>query len=476
MVPQKVSKQMDQQKEPYSESGLDTFCKDRIKPKQMYNKEENFNSFIPISNQVLNGNEKEKKERKLKEFKKLNILTYNCRGLNDNEKRNNIFKKIKNLDMDIIMLQETHSKEKYNRSLNWSGESIWNSNQDGKGGVAILFKKDLEVKVIHKYEIKGRAILILVDYNLCTFLIANIYAPNEASERKNFFNQLLMEMIKICENDNFKEKGIKIIIGGDFNMVESTNDDKIGGNLSNGTSGTYEINKIKNKLNLVDIWRELNVNKKEFTWCNGEKNIWIRLDRFYISKDMRSDVNNCKIENWFDSDHKPVWFSIDLKEIKVKAPYWILNTSYLKEDEYIKRMKNILDFWIKNKNKWSSMIDWWERLKTTIKEFSLKYGKIRKKKQKDKKEKLIEEIKELENMIHDDINNEERIKDLNEKIETLKKIEFEELEGYRIRSKLKWELEGERTNKFFLRLEKEKKGKDYLKIEEDEILNFYSNL
>ena len=39
----------------------------------------------------------------------LSILSLNINGLNENKKRNNLFEKLSNKNIDIILLEETHS-------------------------------------------------------------------------------------------------------------------------------------------------------------------------------------------------------------------------------------------------------------------------------------------------------------------------------------------------------------------------------
>ena len=56
---------------------------------------------------------------------------------------------------------------------------------------------------------------------------------------------------------------------------------------------------------LADAFRNKYPNKREYTWCNPSKTIVIRLDRFYVSKNLLKDllsVTHCPIVETI-SDH-----------------------------------------------------------------------------------------------------------------------------------------------------------------------------
>ena len=81
---------------------------------------------------------------------KLSVLYLNINGTFEDKKRNNLFKNVINKNIDIILLQETHSTNKTisQWEKEWLGKSLWNSGKISKSsGVAILLKKDLNIKL-----------------------------------------------------------------------------------------------------------------------------------------------------------------------------------------------------------------------------------------------------------------------------------------------------------------------------------------
>ena len=74
---------------------------------------------------------------------KLSALSLNINGLSGDKKRNKLFAKLINKNIDVILLQETHStKQTTNKwKKEWLCKYFWNSGKITKSsGVAILIK------------------------------------------------------------------------------------------------------------------------------------------------------------------------------------------------------------------------------------------------------------------------------------------------------------------------------------------------
>ena len=150
--------------------------------------------------------------------------------------------------------------------------------------------------------------------------IINIYSPTNSKDRKNFYINL----------QNFINYDEKTIIAGDFNMIENTFLDMTGGNPNKThTIGLETLKTVKNKLNLIDIWRKNNPFQKRFTYNNGDNTIHSRLDGFYITKFIKPA--KCQIIPNTISDHDSVSVHILVNKTEPKRPrIWKLNTSILK--------------------------------------------------------------------------------------------------------------------------------------------------
>ena len=83
----------------------------------------------------------------------LNIATFNVNGINEYNKRNSIFRKLRDMNLDIICLQETHIEAQNIETVkkHWQQMSIWSPGPSGKSrGVAILFKSN-NITILDKY-------------------------------------------------------------------------------------------------------------------------------------------------------------------------------------------------------------------------------------------------------------------------------------------------------------------------------------
>lgn len=155
-------------------------------------------------------------------MEKLEIISVNVRGLNTPEKRKKIYSWLKESNTDIVLLQETHYIEK-NENLynyNWKGDSFHAfSDSAFSKGVSVLFNDKIKTNIMNvRKSIDGRRILINIEIDSKIFTLVNIYAPNDANKRCEFFKKLKVFISKNCINEN-------IILCGDFNCNMSNNAD-----------------------------------------------------------------------------------------------------------------------------------------------------------------------------------------------------------------------------------------------------------
>ena len=163
----------------------------------------------------------------------------------------------------------------------------------------------------------GRHLSIKVETELQSYTITNIYAPNIPKKRKNFFQKL-----ETCISDNTNN-----ILGGDFNMVEDVPNDRAGGNPTTQHYGIEHIKNIKNRNNMIDIWRKQNPKKKEYTYFNNLADFKSRIDRFYLTTNIEINykIKTQIIQNYL-SDHRMIKLSIH-KKMKKKEDHHIGNST-----------------------------------------------------------------------------------------------------------------------------------------------------
>ena len=169
---------------------------------------------------------------------------------------------------DFIFLQETHSKKDSETCWKneWGSEIIMAHGSSNSCGVAILVKKGVDCTVHSRIlDPSGRYIILKAEINDKMY----VYAPNKDTNISNFFNNILMTVRK---NNSDEEENI--IIGGDFNCPLNPNLDKKGGLLIPRKSVVTTI-EILQELNLVDIWRVMNPERKSFTWSQNSPMIFL---------------------------------------------------------------------------------------------------------------------------------------------------------------------------------------------------------
>ncbi|KAG0573683.1 hypothetical protein KC19_VG200300 [Ceratodon purpureus] len=164
---------------------------------------------------------------------KLTIYSLNVRGLNDPAKVTRLRNYIQNLQPapDILMLQEhklTGEKAAIlGRQLNPTYRYLFiaarpgyrnedRANGAGRGGTATLIQNSLDRFIINSVSLyQGRALWIVLG-NIAGYSwgFLNVYSPNDAQERTRFWESILDNLPPNCH----------WMVGGDFNMVESSVD------------------------------------------------------------------------------------------------------------------------------------------------------------------------------------------------------------------------------------------------------------
>ena len=252
-------------------------------------------------------------------MKNYKIISWNVNGIRAIMKKD-FLKDIKEINPDIICLQETKASEidalkaievmdNYHIYVNSSKE------KKGYSGTAIL-SKEKPLNVINDIGIdihdkEGR--VMCAEYE--NFNLINVYVPNSGQELKrlDYRNIWDRDFLNYCID---KCQTNKTIITGDFNVAHNEIDiarPKPNYNKSAGYTQA-EIDGFSNFLNngFVDIYRANNPDKVKYSWWNyrfksRDRNVGWRIDYFLISDGTVNNVKNTDIENeYFGSDHCPV--------------------------------------------------------------------------------------------------------------------------------------------------------------------------
>ena len=381
----------------------------------------------------------------------LNVSSLNVRGLRDNTKRRNVFEWLRNKNADVVFLQETHchlKKDETQWSKEWSGtktHNYWSLGSSRSKGVAILFSKDMCRRNITVTNVEidpnGRSVKLILEINGNKYRLINIYAPNNEAERVKFF----IDMTKYISDDIDAEN----VLGGDFNCAMNSNNDRHNCSDKNDI-GQIDLHHICSKYDLEDIWRRRNPNKEEFTW-NG-RNKSSRIDYWLTSISLSNqidDVYHCYAPY---TDHKLINIKFRTEETPTGKGLWKMNASNILKDDFRKDFTLMWDKWKVQKSKYDDIRIWWDlgkrHIKNLTRDFSIKVNRAEKLKLNDLEKRI--------NNMHIKGEFREEVKGLKKEYED---IHSKALEGKRVRSRIQWWEEGEKSSKNFHGLEK-RNGKD----------------
>ena len=185
----------------------------------------------------------------------------------------------------------------------------------------------------------------------------NIYAPSGSQNkqaRRTFFGQDIFRVIRGLDKTN-------PIIGGDFNCIISSKD----------TEKNFADKKCPALKNLVDSfsysdpYRLLHPDGEDFTFCRPSCAA-SRLDRFYVPQHLAGDVKQVSHHASL-ADHKYVVMTISLPDVsKIPEPvfannsYWKLNTSILKDEDFLPNFSKMYQKLQSKIDEFSSIADWWD--------------------------------------------------------------------------------------------------------------------
>ena len=398
------------------------------------------------------------------------LISQNVRGLGESLKRKTIFEEFKK-QSDITFLQETHGTPETEKvwESECGGQAYFSHGASNARGVMIILSEKLDVQTTRKITDKeGRFIILTCTIQGTKFLIYNVYAPNDKKDHEAFLKSLEEKLDEISPNEYEY-----IISAGDWNFTYEEID-RSGGNYTIWTENEHTLNRIKEKYDLIDIWRTRNPEKKRYTWRKKRPLIQSRIDRLYISDTLQYNVSRTEILPGKKSDHSAIMISIKpTKFIGNTGPnYWKFNNSLLKNNEFTDGLKKYITTDIENECKdFANKQVKWEFTKYRIKQWSIRKSKQIAKERRSKEYILERKIKILEEKMGADPNK-KSFEDLEQCKCDLDKIQEQKMQALIIQSRIQHYEEGEKSSAFFLNQIKQNKRKSTIRkliVDEQEI-------
>ncbi len=384
----------------------------------------------------------------------IHIGTVNVRGLNDPRKRKTFLHWLREKRFEIICLQETFLKEESTQLLvkEWEGKMIINAtNSAHSRGCAVLFSKHFNFELINSYVDKdGRRILVNISYANQVYSIVCLYAPNNESHRKDFFNKTNKWINQNALNLN------NLSVCGDLNCaLESA--DRMGSSYAD--SSRCNLKTLMQKLSLQDLFRKKYPQKIMYTYYNKTKTIQSCIDyvlgtAYFLNRiDKIFSLHPPKIP-----DHKMVVCKL-LPDVKIGTGYWKLNVSLLQHDDFKQQISNVIRHTKQQVNEKSNENELWDLCKIKIKEISIKYSYDARCKSKAEICNIEKQIVNIDKEINEEADIKKREK-LNIEMKRLKQklnaYYDTKADGAYVRSRAQWIQEGEKNSRYFLALEQKR--------------------
>ena len=390
----------------------------------------------------------------------INVLSANCQGLRNAEKRMDVISYFKETNANIICLQDTHLIEEDMMNVKglWNNDIFINGGKTNSRGVAIFLNNNFEYEVLScKKDKNGNYLNLLLKLSSMTINLITLYGPN--NDFPSFFEEIQTLLENVSSDYN--------ILCGDFNVALNPDLDTCNYRHINNPKARQAVLDIMRENDLSDIYRELHPNTKRYTWRRRNPVKHARLDLFLASSNILDITNNCEIRISYRSDHSVIELDLMLNQFSRGKGLWKFNNSLLECPDYLNLINNVIEeeklkyavpvydlsYLENNCAKFEMTIGhdlFLETLLLRIRGETIKFASVQKKNISQFEKQLLFDIEKLE------------AKDpfctLNSTLLLDKKAELESIRGKKmkgqfVRSRLQWLQDGERPSKYLSGLE-----------------------
>jgi exonuclease III/ribonuclease HI/predicted transposase YbfD/YdcC len=253
-----------------------------------------------------------------------------------------ILGEVRSFEEDEIEIKRSWLHLKYKCECNlWSKYENIDNNNTAKGGIIIIFKEELDLKVVTF----NKGLLRISGINEIKILGA--YAPSSATDREirqEWWNQTF----RICEKINEEDKELVLI--GDLNVhiiPELDHNESCNCWLPEGWERLEQI--------LADRWREENPNKRKNTYIHSRAQT--RVDYALLSYNSYNKIKKIdylEFDGRWCNDHCPIFLSFRKEEEEVileeykEEIFPCTNYIGMKKNMYQKSFSNLEDIEIKD--------------------------------------------------------------------------------------------------------------------------------
>ena len=319
----------------------------------------------------------------------MKVISFNINGALNPIKRSKILSKLKKERAQIALLQETHMSQSEHAKLKRMGFRHVFSSSDKSGhkrGVATLISNSVNYEHISTTsDDEGRFIKSTGKIEGTIITIVNVYIPPGSDWL------LYRRIFDLMVNS----QGV-VICGGDFNIRLTKRDSS--GTATQNNPISRKINSLMEELGIIDVWRELHPNGREYTHYSCPHKVYSRLDYFFMFGPDRFKVEKCCITTIDLSDHSPVSMSLRLGR-KKRTTLWRFNSYILNNPATLEKIKkDIKEYLEQNTSEEISPAILWDTLKAVMRGKLISLTTFLKKCKRQKLLDLEGKLKELQSL------------------------------------------------------------------------------
>ena len=231
----------------------------------------------------------------------------------------------------------------------------------------------------------GRYVITHGNILSCTLNLVSVYGPNE--DNPKFFEELFLTLTTM--------RGF-YLIGGDWNCCLSPELDRSTGSDTTKAQTRKLLKQYMVDMNLVEVWRELNPDKREYSCHSSVGKSRSRIDYFIVSRELLSKITDCWYDSIVISDHAAVSLTIHIDNLIHNPPNWRLSVMWLHNPDFVKFVGTKIDNYFELNTDQTSACIRWEAFKAYIRGEIISYTSTKSKQQKLEMETLEKQIKSLE--------------------------------------------------------------------------------
>lgn len=188
---------------------------------------------------------------------------------------------------------------------------------------------------------EGRALFVKGTRGGPLVMLVNLYLPN--TNQITFLDPILTKLGEFAEG--------AVILGGDMNF---TMDPVLDSSKKTSQLSYAALKRLKKSFyafHLVDVWRILHPNHRDYTFYSHPHDSYTRIDLIMTPQSLLSKVTLASIGSITFSDHAPALVDIDLLTPISKQWTWKINDSLIQRPEVVTEVsRELRQFFAKNVN------------------------------------------------------------------------------------------------------------------------------